>query len=113
MAETKRTTAERVVNFLLEEEGVDFLRESLRWKPRTSSKQLPLTSARSRRQETPLAGRPKPHNAVRIDELQRLSPRDAEVLELAQGKAASPLGLAVEAQVWEAFEKGGDSDLAV
>jgi putative transposase len=31
MAETKRMTAEQVVSFLLEEEGVDFLRESLRW----------------------------------------------------------------------------------
>src|SRR5947207_4513805 len=31
MAETKRMTAEQVVSFLLEDEGVDFLRESLRW----------------------------------------------------------------------------------
>jgi putative transposase len=31
MAETKRMTAEQVVSFLLEEEGVDFLRESLLW----------------------------------------------------------------------------------
>ena len=31
MAETKGMTVERVVSFLLEEEGVDFLRESLRW----------------------------------------------------------------------------------
>src|ERR1044072_1236857 len=31
MAETKRMTAEEVVSFLLEEEGIDFLRESLRW----------------------------------------------------------------------------------
>lgn len=31
MAETKRMTAEQVVGYLLEEEGVDFLRESLRW----------------------------------------------------------------------------------
>jgi transposase-like protein len=31
MAETKRMTAEEVVGFLLEEEGIDFLRESLRW----------------------------------------------------------------------------------
>ncbi len=31
MAETKRMTAEQVVSFLLEEEGIDFLRESLRW----------------------------------------------------------------------------------
>jgi transposase-like protein len=31
MAETKRMTAEQVVSFLLEEEGADFLRESLRW----------------------------------------------------------------------------------
>jgi transposase-like protein len=31
MAETKRMTAEEVVSFLLEEEGVDFLRESLSW----------------------------------------------------------------------------------
>jgi hypothetical protein len=31
MAETKRMTAEQVVSFLLEEEGVDFLCESLRW----------------------------------------------------------------------------------
>ena len=31
MAETKRMTAEQVVSYLLEEEGVDFLRESLRW----------------------------------------------------------------------------------
>jgi putative transposase len=31
VAETKRMTAEEVVSFLLEEEGVDFLRESLRW----------------------------------------------------------------------------------
>ena len=31
MAETKRMTAEEVVSFLLEEEGVDVLRESLRW----------------------------------------------------------------------------------
>src|SRR5262249_43988061 len=29
MAETKRMTAEQVVSYLLEEEGVDFLRESL------------------------------------------------------------------------------------
>jgi putative transposase len=29
MAETKRMTVERVVSYLLEEEGVDFLRESL------------------------------------------------------------------------------------
>jgi len=31
MAETKRMTAEQVVSYLLEEEGVDFLRESLTW----------------------------------------------------------------------------------
>ena len=32
MAETKRMTAEQVVSYLLEgEEGLDFLRESLRW----------------------------------------------------------------------------------
>src|SRR4051795_12828591 len=31
MAETKRMTAEQVVSYLLEDEGVDFLRESLRW----------------------------------------------------------------------------------
>jgi putative transposase len=31
MAETKRMTAEQVVSYLLEEEGVDFLRESLCW----------------------------------------------------------------------------------
>jgi transposase-like protein len=31
MAETKRMTAEQVVSFLLEGEGVDFLRESLAW----------------------------------------------------------------------------------
>src|SRR5712691_7778466 len=31
MAETKRMTAEQVVSYLLEEEGVDFLRESLSW----------------------------------------------------------------------------------
>ena len=31
MAESKRMTAEQVVSFLLEEEGVDFLRESLCW----------------------------------------------------------------------------------
>jgi putative transposase len=31
MAEMKRMTAEQVVSYLLEEEGVDFLRESLRW----------------------------------------------------------------------------------
>jgi transposase-like protein len=31
MAETKRMTVEQVVSFLLEDEGVDFLRESLRW----------------------------------------------------------------------------------
>src|SRR3954470_4743829 len=31
MAETKRMTAEQVVSFLLEDEGVDFLRESLCW----------------------------------------------------------------------------------
>ena len=32
MAETKRMTAEEVVSYLLEgEEGLDFLRESLRW----------------------------------------------------------------------------------
>ena len=31
MAETKRMTAEQVVSYLLEEEGVDFLRESLLW----------------------------------------------------------------------------------
>src|SRR5438876_3117510 len=31
MAETKRMTAEQVVGYLLEEESVDFLRESLRW----------------------------------------------------------------------------------
>jgi transposase-like protein len=31
MAETKRMTAEQVVSYLLEEEGVDFLRDSLRW----------------------------------------------------------------------------------
>jgi transposase-like protein len=31
MAETKRMTAEQVVSYLLEEEGVDFLRESLAW----------------------------------------------------------------------------------
>ena len=29
MAETKRMTAEHVVSYLLEDEGVDFLRESL------------------------------------------------------------------------------------
>src|SRR5438477_2452079 len=31
MAETKRMTAEQVVSYWLEEDGVDFLRESLRW----------------------------------------------------------------------------------
>ena len=31
MAETKRMTAEEVVGFLLEGEGLDFLRESLSW----------------------------------------------------------------------------------
>ena len=31
MAETKRMTAEQVVSYLLEEEGLDFLRESLLW----------------------------------------------------------------------------------
>src|ERR1051325_2138927 len=31
MAETERMTAEQVVSYLLEEEGVDFVRESLRW----------------------------------------------------------------------------------
>jgi putative transposase len=31
MAETKRMTAEQVVGYLLEEEGLDFLRESLTW----------------------------------------------------------------------------------
>ena len=31
MAETKRMTAEQVVSYLLEEEGHDFLRESLSW----------------------------------------------------------------------------------
>jgi hypothetical protein len=31
MAERKRMTADEVVSYLLEEEGVDFLRESLRW----------------------------------------------------------------------------------
>ena len=31
MAETKRMTVEQVVSYLLEEEGVDFLRESLTW----------------------------------------------------------------------------------
>ena len=31
MAETKRMTAEQVVSYLLEEEGLDFLRESLCW----------------------------------------------------------------------------------
>jgi len=31
MAETKRTTAEEVVGYLLEGEGLDFLRESLSW----------------------------------------------------------------------------------
>src|SRR6266571_1257159 len=31
MAETKRMTAEQVVSFLLEEDGLDFLRESLSW----------------------------------------------------------------------------------
>lgn len=31
MTETKRMTAEQVVSYLLEEEGLDFLRESLRW----------------------------------------------------------------------------------
>ena len=31
MAETKRMTAEEVVGYLLEGEGLDFLRESLAW----------------------------------------------------------------------------------
>jgi transposase-like protein len=31
MAETKRMTAEQVVGYLLEEDGLDFLRESLMW----------------------------------------------------------------------------------
>src|SRR5712691_9772986 len=31
MAETKRMTVEQVVSYLLEEEGLDFLRESLTW----------------------------------------------------------------------------------
>jgi putative transposase len=31
MADTKRMTAEQVVSYLLEEEGLDFLRESLTW----------------------------------------------------------------------------------
>jgi hypothetical protein len=32
MAETKRMTVEQVVSYLLEEDGLDFLRESL-WRP--------------------------------------------------------------------------------
>jgi hypothetical protein len=31
MAETKRMTVEQVVSYLLEEDGLDFLRESLTW----------------------------------------------------------------------------------
>ena len=31
MAETKRMTAEQVVSYLMEGEGLDFLRESLAW----------------------------------------------------------------------------------
>ena len=31
MAETKRMTAEQVVSYLLEEDGLDFLRESWLW----------------------------------------------------------------------------------
>ena len=31
MAERKRMTAEQVVGYLLEEDGLDFLRESLTW----------------------------------------------------------------------------------
>jgi hypothetical protein len=31
MAETKRMRAEHIVSYLLEEEGLDFLRESLTW----------------------------------------------------------------------------------
>ena len=31
MAETKRMTAEQVVSYLLEEDGLDYLRESLLW----------------------------------------------------------------------------------
>ena len=31
MAETKRMTADEVVSYLLEEDGADFLRESLKW----------------------------------------------------------------------------------
>src|SRR3954462_1514356 len=31
MPETKRMTAEQVVSYLLEEDGLDFLRESLSW----------------------------------------------------------------------------------
>ena len=31
MAETKRMTAEQVVSYLMEEDGLDFLRESLSW----------------------------------------------------------------------------------
>ena len=31
MAETKRMTADELVSYLLEEDGVDFLRESLKW----------------------------------------------------------------------------------
>jgi transposase-like protein len=31
MAETKRMTAEQAVGYLLEEDGLDFLRESLTW----------------------------------------------------------------------------------
>jgi hypothetical protein len=31
MAETKRMTCEQVVGYLLDDEGLDFLRESLSW----------------------------------------------------------------------------------
>jgi transposase-like protein len=31
MAETKRMTAEQVVSYLLEDDGLDFVRESLTW----------------------------------------------------------------------------------
>jgi len=48
MAETKRMTADEVVGYLLEGEGLDFLRESLTWvSQQLMEPRCPSWSARS------------------------------------------------------------------
>jgi hypothetical protein len=66
MAETKRMTAEQVVSYLLEEEGLDYLRESLTWaasaRRRLGARARPMTPTR---RPGARASEPRPGNGLR------------------------------------------------